>query len=295
MPHARSHILTERRELLFCCTDDLRVRYETRPREYEGPQRACHLDELELCVIESGVEVAQVGNARIRQSSGEVGVIPPGVEHSSWTGSKAVVECIVHVKKRRLEEVADSIGMTGMPSWEIEPMPLTADLSALVQELKSEASHSDELGHTLAMETLATGLALRLLRTHADNPKLRVCVDQATKGLKQVEELMRSAPQEAHTLADLAQAAGMTKFHFLRSFKRRFGMPPHAYLLALRVQRAAEQIRSTDRALTSIALDLGFGSSSRLTEAFRKVHGTTPSKWRARVEQFSESPRSIAR
>ena len=295
MTRARSLMHTERRELLFCCTADLRIRYETRPREYEGPQRACHLDELEVCVLESGVEVAQVGNVRLRQTSGQIGLIPPGVEHSSWTGSKAVAECIVHVKRRRLEDVADSLGMKEMPAWEVEPTPLSAEWSALLQQLKTEAAHAGELGHDLAMETLAIGVALRLLRTHAGNPKLRICLDPATQSLKRVEELMRAAPEEAHSLDDLARVAGMTKFHFLRSFRARFGLPPHAYLLGLRVQRAAEQIRSSDRSLTSIALELGFGSSSRLTEAFRKAHGTTPSAWRARPEQFSESRRAIVR
>jgi hypothetical protein len=76
-------------------------------------------------VIESGLEMARIGSARVRQSSGQMGIVPPGVEHSSWTETKAVIECIVHVKTRRREDVADSIGMSVMPTWDVEPAPPT--------------------------------------------------------------------------------------------------------------------------------------------------------------------------
>jgi AraC-like DNA-binding protein len=95
-----------------------------------------------------------------------------------------------------------------------------------------------------------------------------------------VEQLLRADPATTHSLRALAATAGMSRFHFIRAFKHAYGLPPHAYLLQLRVERAAELIRSSDLPLTTIAHDLGFGSSSRLSEAIRRRYGQTPSSLR---------------
>ena len=56
---------------------------------------------------------------------------------------------------------------------------------------------------------------------------------------------------------DLAAAAGLSRAHFSREFRRAFGESPHAYLLTRRLERAAALLRNTDRSVTEICFSVG--------------------------------------
>jgi transcriptional regulator GlxA family with amidase domain len=68
----------------------------------------------------------------------------------------------------------------------------------------------------------------------------------------------------------LAQAAGFSRAHFLREFRRAFGESPHAYLLTRRLDRAAALLRTTDRSLARICLDVGLTSVGLCTSSFTR-------------------------
>jgi AraC-like DNA-binding protein len=79
---------------------------------------------------------------------------------------------------------------------------------------------------------------------------------------------------------DLATAAGLSRAHFSREFRRAFGESPHAYLLTRRLERAAALLRSTDRSVTEICLDVGLSSLGSFTTSFKRTYGVTPSTYR---------------
>jgi AraC-like DNA-binding protein len=66
------------------------------------------------------------------------------------------------------------------------------------------------------------------------------------------------------------------------AFKREFGETPHRYLQRRRIERAADLLRESDRPVTEIALDVGFGSLSWFTTAFTEVMGEPPTAYRDR-------------
>ena len=72
----------------------------------------------------------------------------------------------------------------------------------------------------------------------------------------------------------------MSRYHFLRCFKAHVGVTPYAYLQRVRLRNAATLLRSSSRAITDIALDCGFTSPSRFSDAFRRRYGCTPSMYR---------------
>jgi AraC-like DNA-binding protein len=84
-------------------------------------------------------------------------------------------------------------------------------------------------------------------------------------------------------IATLARTALASEAHFIRSFKREFGETPHRYLQRRRIERAADQLRETDKPVTEIALDVGFQSIGWFTTAFREVTGETPTEYRDRL------------
>jgi transcriptional regulator GlxA family with amidase domain len=80
---------------------------------------------------------------------------------------------------------------------------------------------------------------------------------------------------------DLARAAGLSRAHFSREFRRAFGESPHAYLLTRRLERAAALLRTTDRSIADICLSVGLQSIGSFTTSFTRHFGKPPSAYRA--------------
>ena len=88
-------------------------------------------------------------------------------------------------------------------------------------------------------------------------------------------------------VTNLAQLAHVSEAHFIRTFRATFGETPHRYLQRRRVERAMFLLRETDRTVTDICLDVGFGSLGTFSRTFRDIVGETPSDYRARGEVFA--------
>ena len=82
------------------------------------------------------------------------------------------------------------------------------------------------------------------------------------------------------SLTDLAAVAGMSKYHFLRVFRRLTGVTPHQYLISARMRRAALGLASSRRPVLDVALDAGFGDLSTFNNRFRATFGLTPTQYR---------------
>lgn len=122
----------------------------------------------------------------------------------------------------------------------------------------------------LFQDTLAALSALSGANLRALNPSAGF--------IKRTEELMSDAPEEQHTLESLADIAGMSKFHFLRSFRELTGLTPHAYLTQKRLAKAFSMLKDTDKPVTEIAVECGFSDQPHFIRCFKKLWGTTPGK-----------------
>jgi AraC-like DNA-binding protein len=80
---------------------------------------------------------------------------------------------------------------------------------------------------------------------------------------------------------DLAKAAGLSRAHFSREFRRAFGVSPHAYLLTRRLERAAALLRNTDRSVVDVCLAVGLQGLGSFTTSFKRAYGMTPTAYRA--------------
>jgi AraC-like DNA-binding protein len=81
---------------------------------------------------------------------------------------------------------------------------------------------------------------------------------------------------------DLARAAGLSRAHFSREFRRAFGESPHAYLLTRRLERAAALLRTTDRSVANICHAVGLESVGSFTTTFTRTYGVSPTAYRAK-------------
>src|SRR3954464_2019883 len=79
---------------------------------------------------------------------------------------------------------------------------------------------------------------------------------------------------------DLARAAGLSRAHFSREFRRAFGESPHQYLLTRRLERATALLRTTDRSVADVCFSVGLQSVGSFTTSFTRTYGVSPLAYR---------------
>ena len=101
-------------------------------------------------------------------------------------------------------------------------------------------------------------------------------VARVTRAVRIIER----RPDASLTLGRLAHDAGLSPFHFLRTFERLTGVTPHQYVLRARLREAALRLVDDASRVLDIALDCGFGDISNFNRAFRTEFGVTPRAYR---------------
>jgi AraC-like DNA-binding protein len=99
--------------------------------------------------------------------------------------------------------------------------------------------------------------------------------------LVRAKDLVDARYPEPLGVEDLARAAGLSRAHFSREFRRAFGESPHAYLLTRRLERAAAMLRTTDHSVADICLSVGLVSVGSFTTSFTRTYGMSPTAYRA--------------
>jgi AraC family transcriptional regulator len=85
---------------------------------------------------------------------------------------------------------------------------------------------------------------------------------------------------EEVSLPELARVVRLSPYHFARAFRTSFGMPPHRYHMARRMNCAEELLLGSKLPITQIGVRIGFRETSSFTRAYRKYAGITPSEFR---------------
>jgi AraC-like DNA-binding protein len=99
--------------------------------------------------------------------------------------------------------------------------------------------------------------------------------------LLRAKDLADARYPERLDVDDMAGAAGLSKAHFSREFRRAFGESPHAYLLTRRLERAAALLRMTDWTVAEVCVEVGLQSIGSFTTSFKRAYGQTPTEYRA--------------
>jgi AraC-like DNA-binding protein len=119
-----------------------------------------------------------------------------------------------------------------------------------------------------------------------------------TRHLLRAKDLADHRYAEVLDVDDMARAAGLSRAHFSREFRRAFGTSPHVYLLTRRLERAAALLRSTDHTIVEICLEVGLQSVGSFTTSFKRTYGVTPAQYRAAhppASAFAVLPACIVR
>jgi AraC-like DNA-binding protein len=81
------------------------------------------------------------------------------------------------------------------------------------------------------------------------------------------------------TLEQLSALSGLNRYQFLRRFEKSVGITPHKWLTQLRLEKACQQMRRSDKSIVDIASEVGFFDQSHFNRAFKSLYGVAPSKY----------------
>jgi AraC-like DNA-binding protein len=98
--------------------------------------------------------------------------------------------------------------------------------------------------------------------------------------LRRAKETMRSDPSENLSVVMIAKACKLSTSHFTRAFKVSTGVPPHRWLLEMRVESARELLMKSKAPLAEIAYRYGFADQSHMSRVFGRAMGLSPGAWR---------------
>lgn len=187
------------------------------------------------------------------------------------------IEAEVVARISRERTGLDQVEWPLFPEAIVDDDDLATRLLALHRALETE-SHADQL----ARESRFVDSIACLIGRHA-----RCCVARQVLGCRypvasRAREYLRAQTSRNVSLSELAHAAGASRFHLLRQFRQAYGLPPHAWFLQYRLNRAQLLLRQ-GRDLSAVSAALGFYDASHFIRKFRAAYGITPGQYRADV------------
>lgn len=101
--------------------------------------------------------------------------------------------------------------------------------------------------------------------------------------LERTRALLDRAFAEPLSIDALARHACLSREHYIRAFKRSYGLTPHQYLTRRRLTVARQLLRASDRSITDVCLDVGFSSVGSFSTLFKRELGHSPERYRRRL------------
>ena len=163
--------------------------------------------------------------------------------------------------------------MVHTPSAYIEKIEHTID--DMLSEEKTDDENTPEM-----MELLLKQFFLNVSRYGIFHYDLSANTPEEDSDMLVAARYIKEHFSEHITLSSLADMAGLTPAYFSRKFTQVTGMGMKEYLSYVRLQSAAQELRSTDHKITEIAINCGFSDSNYFKDAFRKMYGVSPREYR---------------
>jgi len=248
----------------------------------------------EIVFITSGRGLHKVGRETWPLVAGDVFVIggPQTHAYGSMQNLK-LINVLFQPEKLSLEQT-DLHSISGYhalftlePAWRrrhqfksrlhLSPQDLNAVL-ALVENLEGELKNRD---HGFAFMATAYFMQIVGLLSRLYGQSRGSSVRHLLR-LAETISRMESQPEAAIYLNDLAKDSGMSPRSFVRAFTAATGLPPISYLIQLRINRAANLLRTTSEPITEIAFRVGYNDSNYFTRHFVKHLGCSPRQYRQR-------------
>lgn len=212
---------------------------------------------------------------------GGISIIPEG-NYGSWRYEDELDVFHFYISNVELSRLASEEGLQSFSHLRENLRVDDPVLGMLAHEVALACMEGEE--GSLYSSTLGVAMGLRVLRSHS-NLSFYHSANQPNHGLapwqlNAVIDAMRSDVASDPNLADLARIARLSPFHFARAFKMSTGVPPHRYLVLIRIERVRALLETTDLPIGDISAQVGYDDPSYLAWLFRREVGLTPVRYR---------------
>jgi len=223
--------------------------------------------------------VEGVPRSTLHDVAGRLTFVPAGHDYHDWQDPRILTRSIYfYFDPDRLK-----VGAGDLLREEMAPRLFFQDKTLLetAQKLGGLIERSDA-NEGVYLQALGAVLAHELVQLNDGKPVASPGVRGGLAGWQEraLVEHIETHLSENISITTLADIVGLSRFHFCRVFKQSFGMPPHRFHRARRIERAKELLENPAYSITGVAMKLGFSDSSRFSVQFRKMTGITPSAYR---------------
>ena len=277
---------------------EFQVLYCIHDRETDVRSSHSHDDYCELVVVREGSASHGFGGIKNRIGPGDVFLILPGENHYYAEARRLGIYNILfsrHFFAQLLAEFQGSAEIEaylGLPG-EANPAPRTLEIRHFDQRLFFQITELldeillEEKENRSGARLMVLGNALKLLTLICRCAKRSAEAesgDAACKINRIVSELNRTFAEE-WTLQSMAEASGFSVGGFRQQFRQLVGESPVAWLLSLRLEKAAHLLRSSSLPVADVAEVCGFRDSNYFSRQFHRKFGCPPRTFRQRARQ----------
>lgn len=165
-------------------------------------------------------------------------------------------------------------------------------MCSMIQTMRQVSTVEDAGSWPLMVETLSVALTVAAIR--GLSPRASTVLERLRGGLdgdrkRRVLQYIDDNLHRPITVAELANVAAMSRYHFMRSFKRAMGESALSYVCGRRLEVAKRLLRTTTDPIAAVAQESGYSSQSHMTTVFKSVLGMTPAKFRRAITMLSAS------
>ena len=164
------------------------------------------------------------------------------------------------------------------------------DAEQTIKEMHSLLSGLNEVNREEAFDRLASHILKMLLIVNSNSlQKANIGDDLSTA--ERVKAYIDSLALPNITLDDIAAEFGLSKNYLIHSFKRRFALPPHQYLLKYKNECAKNMLLEKHMSIKEISLALGFSSTQHFSKSFKQITGISPGRYEIMFRNTDEIAR----
>jgi len=233
-------------------------------------------DAFMVALVAAGCERVQLAGAQRHVVPGDVVLLNPGEIHDgeAFDANIGWDFRVFYLAAEVLEEAAKDLRGAGDRKGLFEESVIT-DPAMWRSLLDHHATLSGSDSLLERSSSLFTGLTRLMSRSSSNRRKVKATI--APLSLERAREYLQASWAKAVSLDELAEVAGLSRFHLLREFRKRYGLPPHAYQLQLRILRAKEML-FLGMPPGDVALKVGFYDQAHFTHALKRYVGVSPGR-----------------
>lgn len=236
-------------------------------------------EQYAIGVIDRGVEEFTYRGATHRAPANSIVIVHPGEVHTGHAGvSEGWSYRMLYPEVDLVQRAAAELEL--QTSWQRIPY--------FAQPVIADAALADQLRHLhIALETAASQLEresrflwtlAQLVSRYAEIRPVAAGLGQEHQAVQVAQRYLKTHYAEAISLEDLSRITHLKPLRLLRVFQRQLGLPPHAYLIQVRVARA-KALLAFGVPIAQAAYDTGFTDQSHLNRHFKRLVGVTPKQY----------------